>query len=115
MDCTAYKCLDVMFQRNDVKEIQKYILLLLVLAVVAKVFPLLRDIYLAQTYGASDLPLQIKKNWEFYSLSFVALQNIASALWLRYLALKNELNTLVWGLFGLVFGLIAGKVAIRLR
>ncbi|NQY26337.1 MAG: hypothetical protein HRT92_04080 [Piscirickettsiaceae bacterium] len=89
------------------KDIQKYIWLLVVLALIAAVFPFLRDIYLARTYGASELPTVVKENWQAISVLVIGLQNVAAALWLRYLAKKHELGQLVWVAFGLLFGLIA--------
>jgi len=52
------------------KNRQKYIYLLLILTLISLVFALLRDIYLAQTSGASDIPLIAKNNWESLSLFF---------------------------------------------
>lgn len=96
-----------MFQGSDVREIQKFIWLLLVLVVIAKVFPFLRDLYLARTYAPGEIPLSVVDNFQFISLGLVALQNVASALWLRYLAFQNGVGTIVWSAFGLLFGLIA--------
>lgn len=95
------------FQRHNMKEIQKYIWLLLVMAVIAKTFPFIKDIYLSQTYGTSEAPSLVKRTLEIFSFGLVAMQNIASSLWLRHLAIKNKLSIALWSIFGLFFGLIA--------
>ena len=89
------------------REIQRYVWLLIVLSFVAFAFPLLRDIYHARTYGAIELSAVVKANWEFVSIAIIALQNVASALWLRHEAVKNQVGVLVWATFGLFFGLMA--------
>ncbi len=89
------------------KNIQKYILLLVVLAVLAYTFPIVRDIYLAYTYGSGQIPYYVEKNWETVSLLVISIHNVAAAIWLWQLARKYELSKSIWMSFGLLFGLIA--------
>lgn len=89
------------------QEVGKFIWLAIFLAVVAIIFPLLRDVYLANQYGSTEIPHTIMKQWEFISYLFVALQNVAAASWLFWLASKNKVSKLTWSLFGLFFGLMA--------
>ena len=89
------------------KGIQKYIWLFVFLSVVAATFPLLRDLYLARRFGASELPVTVAENWELLSVFIIAIPNLAAALWLRHIAAKSNVGGWVWGTFGLVSGLLA--------
>ena len=89
------------------KDIQKYLWLLVVLALFAVIFPFLRDLYLAKSYGASELPVAVKEYWQVVSVLVVGLQNLGAALWLKYLTKKHQTGQLAWVIFGLLFGLIA--------
>lgn len=88
------------------QEVQKYIVLLLVLSVIAYLFPFFRDIYLMNRFGG-EIPYFDKKKWELWTSIIVALQNVGAAVWLWVLAKTNGLSRMVWSLFGLAFGLIA--------
>jgi hypothetical protein len=89
------------------KDIRKFVWLLVVLALIAAVFPFLRDLYLARSYGAADLPISVKENWAAVSYLVVGLQNVGAAIWLRHVAKKHDSGQLAWVAFGLLFGLIA--------
>ena len=89
------------------KDVQKYIILLVVLAVCATAFGLFRDIYLATEYGANGAPRVVKETWQVVSVIFVVLTNIGAALWINHLARGRNINKLIWSVFGLFFGLMA--------
>jgi branched-subunit amino acid transport protein len=89
------------------KQIHKYIWLLIVLSAIASIMPFVRDIYLARTYGAMDIPFVVKANMEALTAAFFALQNLAAALWLKHVAANDKEGWLAWTAFGLFFGLIA--------
>ncbi len=97
------------------KGINKFIWLAIVLAAIASVIPFLRDIYLASTYGATGVPYSVKEQWESVSVILLVLQNIASALWLRYLASNDKNSVLTWSVFGLSFGLISVAIYYMVR
>jgi len=97
------------------RAIQKYLWLSIILALIAVIFPFLRDVYLARTYGSIDLPEVVRGNWQALSVLFVGLQNIGAAFWLRYLAKKDNSGQVVWVAFGLLFGLIAVGLFYLLR
>ena len=89
------------------KDIEKYVWLLAVLAIVSAVFPLFRDLYLASTYGANDIPNTVKGNWQSLSILFVGSHNFGAALWLNYIAKKHGASRVAWAALGLFFGIIA--------
>jgi len=89
------------------KDIEKFVWLLIVLAIVSAIFPIVRDLYLASTYGNTEIPKIVKYNFRSLSLLFIGLQNVGAALWLNYLAKKHEVSRLAWVFFGLFFGLFA--------
>ena len=87
------------------KNIQKYIIWLVILGAVSIALPFVRDMYFAQQYGSSSIPSLDKAQWKFYILIAGIIQNIASAMWLVYLAKTHKANGVIWGAFGLTFGL----------
>ncbi len=87
--------------------VAKFIWLAIILAIVAFIFPVIRDTYLANQYGVTEIPHQVTKKWELISYVFITLKNIAAASWLFWLASKDNINKLVWVVFGIFFGLIA--------
>ena len=87
--------------------VANFIWLAIILAIIALIFPIIRDTYLANQYGVTEIPYQVTKQWEFISYVFIALKNIAAASWLFWLASKDNINKLAWVVFGLFFGLIA--------
>jgi len=89
------------------KDIEKFVWLLVVLAFVSVIFPLVRDLYLATTYGSTEIPKIVTYNLRTLSFIFIGLQNVGAALWLYSLAKKHEVNRLAWVFFGLFFGLFA--------
>ena len=88
------------------KYIEKYIIWLVIIAVVSFFLPFIRDIYFAQQYGASQIPLTEQAQWKSYLAIIGILQNIVAAIWLVLLAKEHQVNRILWGAFGLVFGLI---------
>lgn len=88
------------------QEVQKYIVLMVLLGIIAYLFPLFRDFYLVSLYGG-NIPYLEERSWELFTFIVIALQNVVAGIWLWALARKDELNKLVWAVFGLVFGLIA--------
>ena len=93
----------------------KFIWLAIFLAIIATVFPLIRDVYLANQYGVTEIPYHIEKQWQSMSYLFVALKNVAASCWLFWLASKNNVNKLAWSIFGLFFGLIAVAIFYLVR
>jgi len=89
------------------KEVQKFIWLLIVLAIITSLFPLFRDVFLARVYGTADISAYAQANWKMISIGITFFQNIAAALWLRHVAIKSHVSALSWSLFGLIFGLMA--------
>ena len=89
------------------KDIQKFVWLLVAFALMAAVFPFLRDVYLARTYGSQELLPDVRASWEFVSYAVIGLQNVGAALWLSHEAKKNSVGQVAWAAFGLLFGLIA--------
>ncbi len=89
------------------KDIQRYIWLFIILSIVVAAFPLLRDVYLARSFGATELPATVKANWELASVIVFAMPNLAAALWLRHVAGKSNAGNWAWCAFGLVLGLLA--------
>ncbi len=95
-----------MFKKN-MKNVQKYIILLVALSICATLFGLFRDIYLATEYGANGPPIFIKETWKSISIIFVVLSNLGAALWINHVAKERDVNRLIWSVFGLLFGLVA--------
>ena len=98
---------DLILATGSMKDIEKYVWLLIVLAIVSAVFPLFRDIYLASIYGANDVPISVKGNWQSLSILFVGLPKLGAALWLNYIAKKHGASPVLWAGFGLFFGIMA--------
>jgi len=89
------------------KRYEKYVLLLAALLILSKFTPLVRDLYLARTYGPPDLiPHHIAGTWQSISMWMVALVNAGAAVWLIAESAREAANRWIWGLFGLLFGLI---------
>ncbi|USD36181.1 hypothetical protein [Ferrimonas sp. SCSIO 43195] len=88
------------------EEVKPFILLAIVLAVAAAVFPLFRDMYLAVEYGVTEIPYTVRKQWESLSILVVSLQNLACCAWLWWVTSKNNDGKLLWSAFGLLFGLV---------
>ncbi len=88
------------------ESIKKIVWIAIIFTVAGPIFTFFRDIYLANTYGALEIPFDVKRQWELISLLVVGLQNVASALWLWYEGARNKSGRVVWSLFGLVVGLI---------
>jgi uncharacterized membrane-anchored protein len=87
--------------------IHKFIWLLIALAIVSGVLLAIQPYYYAHEYGASDVPQSTVAAWKLVLVLIGAIQNLASALWLRYESKRAQLESLVWPLFGLLFGLFA--------
>ena len=102
--------MSVIFSEGILENIRKFVWIAIIFAVAVPVFTFLRDVYLASTYGALEIPHDIKKQWESISLLVLGLQNVAAALWLWYEASKNKSGSVVWSLFGLVFGINGVRV-----
>lgn len=96
------------------KETQKYVAWIAVLAVVGAVFPFLRDVYLANV-SWENLTYLDKKYWEMTTSLVLALQNIVAAIWLWVLARRDGLNRVIWTFFGLIFGLLAVGIFYLIR
>ncbi len=89
------------------KRYEKFVLLLVALLILSKITPLARDLYLARTYGGPDLiPYYISETWRSISMLMAALVNVGAAIWLMAESARQAANRWIWGLFGLLFGLI---------
>ena len=88
------------------KNIEKYIVWLIVLTAISFVLPFIRDIYLAQQYGSAQIPLTEQAQWKSYIAFIGIMQNFVAAIWLVFLAKAHQLNRILWGVFGLTFGLL---------
>ena len=88
------------------KKYEKFVLLLVALLVLSKVTPLVRDLYLARTYPPDLIPYHVSETWRSISMLMVALVNIGAAAWLMTESARQAANRWIWGLFGLLFGLI---------
>ena len=88
------------------KQYEKLALALITLVVAGHVFAFARDLYIAQTYGAAGLPPVLQKQWAIASVVLARLVDVGVGVWLFIEARREKLAAWVWGLFGLVFGLI---------
>ncbi len=89
------------------KRYEKYVLLLAALLILSRITPLVRDIYLARAYGPPEMiPYMIAETWRSISILMVALVNAGAAVWLIAESARQDANRWIWGLFGLLFGLI---------
>ena len=89
------------------KRYEKFVLLLAALLILSKITSLVGDIYLARTYGPSELiPYHIEETWRSISILMIALVNAGAAVWLIAESARQTANRWIWGLFGLLFGLI---------
>jgi len=88
------------------KRYEKYVLLLVALLVLSKITPLARDLYLARTYPMDQIPYHISETWRSISMLMAALVNVGAAIWLVAESARQAANRWIWGLFGLLFGLI---------
>jgi hypothetical protein len=90
-----------------VQGVTKFIWLAITLTIISFIFPIIRDTYLANQYGVTEIPYQVTKQWELISYLFIGLKNTAAACWLYWLASKDNAQKSAWVVFGLFFGLIA--------
>ena len=89
------------------KRYEKFVLLLVALLVLSKITPLVRDVYLVRTYGQLDLiPFYVSEAWRSISMLMAALVNVGAAAWLMVESARQAANRWIWGLFGLLFGLV---------
>lgn len=94
---------------------EKYIVIIIILFLIGAVFPFLRDVYLASTYGAMEIPQTDKEIWKTVSIATASLVNIGCAVWLFVLSQKASASKYVWPIFGLFFGLVAVGIFYLIR
>lgn len=89
-----------------VKKYEKLAFGLIGLLLLSHIFPIARDVYLAHVYGAIGAPPMVKKEWASASVLFAHLVNVGVAIWLFMDASRERVSRWIWGIFGLVFGLL---------
>jgi len=95
------------------KEVRKYVLVFIILALVSFALPAAINLCLTVAYQG-DIRILRGLSKVMYPLAEV-VQNIGAAIWLRCLAKKDGSGALLWLFFGLVGGLLAVGVYYLIR
>ena len=83
----------------------KFIALLLALFVIGRIVAFFGSVEIAKRYGI-DIPYEISSIWRGVSMILFHLVNIGAAFWLFVESGRFRSNRWIWGLTGLVFGLL---------
>jgi hypothetical protein len=89
------------------KNIEKYVLIIIVLSLIGTVIPIARDLYITTNISNVVLTENDKAIWTLWRVGLAALVNVGSAIWLFSESRKNSSSSLIWSFFGLTFGLFA--------
>jgi len=83
---------------------EKLILLLVTLVLLGRFGGLARDVYIAQTYGATALPPNVEQYWSLASIVIGGLVNIGAGFWLYIEAKSISLKGWVGGFWDFFSG-----------
>jgi len=90
---------------NSMRRYTKFIALLLALFVIGRIVAFFGSVEIAKRYGI-DIPYEISSIWRGVSMILFHLVNIGAAFWLFVESGRFRSNRWIWGLTGLVFGLL---------